>query len=575
MRPASICARGGALAALLLVATAVAAQGDPYRAEVFSTLDRRAAEVGGLVELNVEILAVPRSRSHGESLAQALGEAAPETTEAVEVARAWPVATRWREDVLEVQRRYLLRVRQTGEIEVPPLVMDVHEEGRTVRLSTRPHGLRGFPAWPREQERSVVAIVAEGRDGERGFRRTGSAWLAAPDALVTAYHVIVGADRVRARLPSGRVISLSRVWSLDPERDVAVLHVDPRETERAEMRALVVAPDREPDSGAVAFTVGWPLTTGTANDDNGFGRRQLRTAASHFEGIGTDGARLRVSGNAVRPGDSGGPLLDAQGRVIGVVVSGRSTDGEADLLREDVCLAADPVPALRARAERPDRLARALDEAAEREPAARAFEAAVRLTGPMRRYLRDPDRDRARLLEATQQAPTDAALQFLAGSVFEALGDDHAAARAYRGAYTGGYFPAAYALAHFHLDADDATRAAELFEEVRATAPYAHLGAMGHARALAELNRWPEAEAALREVLDHDPRFAPALYLLGVAHLAQGREAHAEALALRLSTRPQWASSLRMLLRHEVLRPTALQPLARAEIGEIPVFGER
>ncbi|MEM6325824.1 MAG: trypsin-like peptidase domain-containing protein [Bacteroidota bacterium] len=574
MRLVSICARGGALVALLLLgALPLAAQGNPGRAEVFSTLDRRAAEVGGLVELNVEILAVPRSRSHGESLAAALGSAAPGATEAVEVVRAWPVSHRWREDVLEIQRRYVLRVRQTGEIEVPAVVMDVREdERRTVRLATRPQALRGFAAWPREQMRSVVPIVAEGREGERRFRRTGSAWLAAPDALVTAYHVVVGAGRVRAQLPSGRTVSLGRVWSLDPERDIAVLRIDPRETARAEMQALVIAPEAPPEAGAVAFTAGWPLATGVAHRPDGFDRRQLRTAAAHFDGIGADGAMLRVSGNAVRPGDSGGPLLDALGRVLGVVVSGRSTTGEADLLREDVCLATDPVPALRARRDHPVRLGNALGEAAEEAPAARAFAAAVRLTGPLRRYLRDPSRDRAMLLEATQQAPDDAALQFLAGSVLEAIGDDHAAARAYRGAYAEGYFPAAYALGHYYLDAGEATRAADLFSEVQATAPYAHLGAMGRARALAALHRWTEVEAPLREVLDHDPRFAPALYLLGVTRLAQGHEAEAEALVYRLSTRPAWASSLQTLIEHEVLRPTALRPLARAEIGEIPAF---
>ncbi|MEM1055585.1 MAG: trypsin-like peptidase domain-containing protein [Bacteroidota bacterium] len=572
---ATICARGSALVALLLLSLppAAAQGGDAYRAEVFSTLDRRAVEVGGLVELSVEVLALPRSRSHGERLVAALGDTAPEASPDVDVVRSWPVSHRWREGVLEIQRRYVLRVRQTGEIEVPPVVLDVpRAQGRTVRLGSRPQPLRVFAAWPEAQVRSVVPIVAEGEVGERRFRRTGSAWLAAPDALVTAYHVVVGSSRVRAKLPSGRLVTLGRVWALDPERDIAVLHVDPRETERADMQALVVAPEGEPEAGAVAFTAGWPLVTGSVRDGYGFDRRQLRTAAAHFEGIGVQDGRLRVAGNAVRPGDSGGPLLDEQGRVLGVVVSGRSTNGEANLLREDVCLATDPVPALRARRDRPARLARALREAAEQDPAARAYAVATRLVGPIRVQTRDFTRDRAVLIEATQQAPRDATLQFLAGTVFEAIGDEVAAARAYRGAYAEGYFPAAYALAHHHLGASQPIRAAALFEEVRESAPYQHLGAMGHARALAELHRWPEAEQAIREVLDHDPRFAPALYLLAVAHLAQGREARAEALATRLSTQQQWASSLRLLLRHEVLRPSALQPLERADLGEVPMF---
>ena len=567
MRLVSFGARGSALVALLLLSVPLAAQPDPYRADVFSSLDRRAAEVGGAVELTVEVLAAPRSRSHGESLAAALAEAMPVATAAVEVARAWPVSQRWDGDVLQLERRYRLRILQAGEIEIPSVALAAPASGA---WTTRPQRLRAFEAWP--ETHAVVPVVAEGREAGHAFRRTGTAWLAAPDALVTAYHVVVGARRVRAKLPSGRVVTLGRVWALDPERDVAVLHVDPRETERAGMQALVIAPETEPEPGAVAFTAGWPLAPDASREDDGFERRQLPTAAAHFASIGTADRRLRVSANAVSPGDSGGPLLDGHGRVIGVVVSGRSTGGEADLLRQDVCLATDPVPALRARRERPARLAAALREAAERDPAARAFAAADRLVGPVRRPSRDLSRERAVLVAATQQAPRDAPLQFLAGSVFEALGDEVAAARAYRGAHAEGYFPAAYALAHHYLDEGDPERAAELFAEVRASAPYADLGAMGHARALAALHRWDEVEPAVREVLDHDPRFAPALYLLGASHLARGREAEAEALAVRLNARPGWAASLRLLLRHDALRPTALQPLARAELGDVPGF---
>ena len=207
-----------------------------------------------------------------------------------------------------------------------------------------------------------------------------------------------------------------------------------------------------------------------------------------------------------------------------------------------------------------------------REPAARAFEAVTALVGPVRRES-DETRQRALLLEAAQQAPGDGALQFLAGSVLEALGDEAAAARAYHGAHAAGYFPAAYALAHHYLDVEPA-RAEALFAEVRQSAPYAHLGAMGHARALVLLGRWTEAEQALREVLDHDPEFAPALYLLGVVRLAEGREDEAAALARRLEVRPSWAASLRLLLRYDVLQPTALQPLARADLGAVPAFGK-
>ncbi|OZC01763.1 tetratricopeptide repeat-containing S1 family peptidase [Rubricoccus marinus] len=537
-------------------ADAPAPEAAAREAELFSTLDRRVVRVGETVTLVVELAVALQDETSGVPFIRALTASAPEASEDVALESAGPVVQHWDRGVLQLERRYTLRVLREGDLSVAPLALDLG--GRT--LETRRQRLRGYAVQPDHAAASVVAIVADGRQGRAPFRRVGSAWLAAPDALVTAYHVVVGAGRVRVQLPSGRIVSVRRVWALDPERDIAVLHIDPRETEG--MAALPVAPP-EAAGDAVAFTFGWPL----ANGGDAFERPQVGTAAALYTGIGPD---LRTAGNAVRPGDSGGPLLDARGRVLGVVVSGRSTNGEADLLREDVCLAADPVPALRQRPSRPVPLARALRHAARALPAARAFEAATALTGPGHRPA-DAPRHRALLMDAARAAPQDAALQFLAGSVLEALGEDDEAARIYQGAHEAGYFPAAYALAHHHLETDP-IQAERLFREIRASDAYAHLGAMGHARALVALSRWREAEDALAEVLDHEPTYAPALYLLGVVRLARGEDDAALALERRLASAPGWAASLRFLLRNEVLRPTALRPLARVRLApEVPL----
>ena len=559
--------------AVVLALSASAAKAAPApEAEVFSGLDRRAVEVGGWIELSVEVVAPAETRAEADRWVARLAAAEVPESADVEAVRTWPVSERWENGVVEAQRRFALRVLREGRGAVPPVAVGP--------LATSPQTFRAYAEAPEAAARSVVPIVAEGMAGARpagarragAQRRVGTAWLAAPDALVTAYHVVVGASRVRVRLPSGRAVTLRRAWSLDPSRDVAVLHIDPRHT--AGMRTLPLAPAASPTgatapeaSGAVSFTAGWPLGAAPVDED-GFGREQAWTSAPLHASIGPDARRLRVSGNAVRPGDSGGPLLDARGRVLGVVVSGRSTGGEADLLRQDVGLAADPLPALRARGRRPRPLARALRDAARTAPTARAFAAATALVGPARRPVEAPQH-RAALLRAAQEAPGDASLQFLAGSVLEALGEPDEAARAYHDAHAAGYFPAAYALAHHYL-ADDPARAAGLFAEVRRSAPYAHLGAMGHARALVDLGRWREAEAALRVVLDHDARYAPALYLLGVVRLAQGREGAARALVQRLSPRPSWAASLRTVVNNEILWPSALRPLARAELGPVP-----
>ena len=86
---------------------------------MFSTLDRRAIEVGGTVGLTIEILAVTESEAAGDAFVAALGAAEPARRADLEVVQAGPVARRWREGVLELKRRYLLRVLQAGLLVVP------------------------------------------------------------------------------------------------------------------------------------------------------------------------------------------------------------------------------------------------------------------------------------------------------------------------------------------------------------------------------------------------------------------------------------------------------------------------
>ena len=50
-----------AVLALLLVAPLAAASSDPLQVHLFSGVDREAVEVGGLLQINLEVLAVPTS----------------------------------------------------------------------------------------------------------------------------------------------------------------------------------------------------------------------------------------------------------------------------------------------------------------------------------------------------------------------------------------------------------------------------------------------------------------------------------------------------------------------------------
>ena len=537
------------LAAALLAPSAAA---DPVRLTLFSAVDREAVEVGGLVQVNVEALAVPESAAAGRALAAAFAtwDVAGQVGPGFEVVRFTPMQRRDTDGVVELQRRLVLRVLQrTGA--VPALRFTVGVGGQAWAYETRAHPVEtyGGADRPSAAGASVVAVTAEGEIDGAAFQRIGSAFLVGDDALVTAFHVVVGARRVRVALPGGDVW-VDRVWALDPERDVAVLHLPAEHARRAGLRPLAVAPEGAP--GSVAFTSGWP------------GRERRPTAAARFSDLALDGQRLRVSANAVRPGDSGGPLLDEDGRVLGVVVSGRSPTGDPDLLRASICVAADPALALRRYrlADRSVPLGRALDRAVHAVPSALAHHVAGALAVPAVRGRPDL----ALLRSALRDAPQDPALLYLAGTVLEEAGEERLAAGAFQAAHRAGYVPAGYSLAHHLLRAGRHADAADLFAEAARGGAYRRLGAYGQARALVALGRYGQAEGPLLDVLDHDPRFGPALYLLGMVRLAQGRVPEARALAVRLGADARWAGALDLPLRSEGLRPPSLEPLPRVAL---------
>jgi len=166
----------------------------------------------------------------------------------------------------------------------------------------------------RRARRSVVRVLGTAC----GLNVEGSGWVAATGLVVTNAHVVAGEDDTTVEA-GGSQRSAHAVW-FDPSNDIAVLRVP-----GLDRAALDLAGD--PQRGAAGAILGYPQngpfhaaaarlgSTETFSSQDAYGRGPVSRSITSFRG-------------RVRSGNSGGPVVGTDGRVMATVFASTVGGGE-------------------------------------------------------------------------------------------------------------------------------------------------------------------------------------------------------------------------------------------------------
>ena len=138
---------------------------------------------------------------------------------------------------------------------------------------------------------------------------SGTGFVVARDVVLTNQHVVEGCNRILIRTADGRTLAATPPARVDARRDLALLNVPGDPGPPLTFRANPVR------RGEGVVTYGFPLSGLLSS-----GPTLTTGEVSALAGMQDNPVQYQISA-PVQPGNSGGPLLDRQGHVVGVVVS--------------------------------------------------------------------------------------------------------------------------------------------------------------------------------------------------------------------------------------------------------------
>jgi len=137
--------------------------------------------------------------------------------------------------------------------------------------------------------------------GATGFMLTKDGY------AVTNYHVVSGADSIHLQNSKGNSFKASVIFT-DPEKDLAILHISDSSFAAQAPNIPYTFKKQNMDLGEGIYTIGYP------RDEAVYGEGYLSSST----GYSGDTTAYQIS-VPVNPGNSGGPVLDKTGNIIGII----------------------------------------------------------------------------------------------------------------------------------------------------------------------------------------------------------------------------------------------------------------
>lgn len=151
-------------------------------------------------------------------------------------------------------------------------------------------------------KKSVVVVTFRGRDGER--QGLGAGFIIDPDGLIaTNMHVIGEARPISVELADGRKFDVTAIHATERSQDLALLKIDAKD-----LPSLSLGNSDELQEGQPVVAIGNPV---------GLERSVVSGVLSGRREI--EGRAMLQLAIPIERGNSGGPLLDMQGRVHGLL----------------------------------------------------------------------------------------------------------------------------------------------------------------------------------------------------------------------------------------------------------------